>query len=191
MPPKGDKPRFPAARIKKMMQADEDVGRIAAGVPPLVSKCLELFGAELLEKATAAASRQQTNVLQVCHIKEAVDGEQLFDFLREIVSECPVEQNLPGAPRKQKSARDESTAPKRQKAAAGKVAAAVSSAGASSTLDPPPGDVASSLQPLLDAGFGADVPSQQPVVSTVDLFGGALDHGSRTLEDDGDDYDAE
>ena len=36
MPPKGDRPRFPAARIKKMMQADEDVGRIAAGVPPLV-----------------------------------------------------------------------------------------------------------------------------------------------------------
>ena len=40
MPPKGDRPRFPAARIKKMMQADEDVGRIAAGVPPLVCELL-------------------------------------------------------------------------------------------------------------------------------------------------------
>jgi hypothetical protein len=94
MPPKGDRPRFPAARIKKMMQADEDVGRIAAGVPPLVcelppfpaspatptlqaeaglpvactAKCLELFGAALLEKATAAASRQETSILQVSHM---------------------------------------------------------------------------------------------------------------------------
>ena len=93
MPPKGDnKPRFPAARIKKMMQVDEDVGRIAAGVPPLVcarpaypepthtcgrsecaaaartAKCLELFGAELLEKATAAASREESKCVQVCHM---------------------------------------------------------------------------------------------------------------------------
>ena len=40
MPPKRDpdaaKARFPAARIKKLMQTDEDVGRIGAGVPPLV-----------------------------------------------------------------------------------------------------------------------------------------------------------
>ena len=62
-----------------------------------------------------------------CHArsKEAVDAEPLFDFLREIVSECPVEQSLPAAPgaakppRKQKAAGDESTAPKRQKAATG------------------------------------------------------------------------
>jgi len=30
--------RFPAARIKKIMQADEDVGKIALAVPVLVCK---------------------------------------------------------------------------------------------------------------------------------------------------------
>ena len=45
MPPKGDnRPRFPAARIKKMMQADDDVGRIASGVPPLVCALLPSAG---------------------------------------------------------------------------------------------------------------------------------------------------
>merc|ERR1719473_2436910 len=109
-----------------MMQVDEDVGRIAAGVPPLVSKCLELFGAELLEKATAAASREESQCVQVCHIKEAVNSEPLFDFLREIVSECPAEQSMPqkAGPRKQKAAGDGDAAPKRQKAAGGKAPAA-------------------------------------------------------------------
>ena len=138
-----------------------------------------------------------------CHArsKEAVDAEPLFDFLRDIVSECPVEQSLPGAPgaakppRKQKAAADESTAPKRQKAAGGKAtAAAASAAGASSsTLAPPPADSASlaSLPPL-SAGFGGVAFGEPPpVVSDADLFGGAMHPGSQTLEDDGDDYDAE
>ena len=49
------KVRFPATRIKKMIRTDDDVGRISSGVPPLVSKGVELFGAELLEKSAAAA----------------------------------------------------------------------------------------------------------------------------------------
>ncbi|KAJ0782066.1 putative transcription factor CBF/NF-Y/archaeal histone domain, histone-fold protein [Helianthus annuus] len=32
--------RFPAARIKKIMQADEDVGKIAMAVPVLVCESL-------------------------------------------------------------------------------------------------------------------------------------------------------
>ena len=144
-----------------------------------------------------------------CHArsKEAVDAEPLFDFLREIVSECPVEQSLPAAPgaakppRKQKAAGDESTAPKRQKAAGGKAIAAAapgadaasSSAGAgSSTLAPPPADGASlaSLPPLSAACGGVAFGEPPPAVSNADLFPGAMHPGS-TFDDDGDDYDAE
>ncbi|KAH0850853.1 hypothetical protein HID58_095193 [Brassica napus] len=42
--------RFPAARIKKIMQADEDVGKIALAVPVLVSKSLELFLQDLCDR---------------------------------------------------------------------------------------------------------------------------------------------
>ena len=139
-----------------------------------------------------------------CHArsKEAVDAEPLFDFLRDIVSECPVEQSVPGAPggakpaRKQKSAADESTAPKRQKAAGGKAtAAAASGLGASSSaLAPPPADIASSasLPPLSAAVGGVAFGAPPPFVPNAELFGGTLHPGSHTLEDDdGDDYDAE
>ena len=116
------------------------------------------------------------------------------------MSECPAEQSLPGAPnakaRKQKPG-DESTAPKRQKAAGGKAAAAVataaSGAGASSSTDPRAVDLASSTSepPLSDAGFGGAFSAPPPAVSGADLFGSTLDQGSHTLDDDGDDYDAE
>ena len=31
------------ARIKKIMQSDEDVGKVAAAVPVIISRALELF----------------------------------------------------------------------------------------------------------------------------------------------------
>ncbi|MFS7988282.1 putative transcription factor Hap3/NF-YB family [Helianthus anomalus] len=42
--------RFPAVRIKKIMQTDEDVGKIAMAVPVLVSKALELFLQDLVDR---------------------------------------------------------------------------------------------------------------------------------------------
>ena len=53
-------PRFAAARIKKLMQADDDVGRISASVPPLVSRCVELFAEELIDEAAAVAQSEDT-----------------------------------------------------------------------------------------------------------------------------------
>ena len=57
-------PRFAAARIKKLMQADDDVGRISASVPPLVSRCVELFAEELIDRAatTFMVSGESTEV---------------------------------------------------------------------------------------------------------------------------------
>lgn len=191
MPPKQDKSRFPAARIKKLMQVDEDVGRIAAGVPPLISKCLELFGTELLEKATAAMQRQgDGKVLQVAHIKEAVDSEQLFDFLREFVANCPAEEHLPSAPRekKQKAAGD-APAAKRQKPAAGKGGGATDGPSCS-TADAIPFVEASAAGSSDAAAAGeAAVSAAAPLsVPSVELFAGS----SKTANDeDYDDYDAE
>tara|TARA_B110001452_G_scaffold17893_2_gene14565 strand:- start:3026 stop:3625 length:600 start_codon:yes stop_codon:yes gene_type:complete len=199
MPPKQDKGRFPAARIKKLMQVDEDVGRIAAGVLPLVSKCLELFGAELLEKATAAMQRQgDSNVLQVAHIKEAVDSEQLFDFLQEFVANCPAEEHLPGAPRekKQKAAGD-APAAKRQKPAGGKGGS--SSDGPScSTADAVPfveataagssGEAAAGGAAPAMGGAAASAAAPLPLPASTDLFAGP---SSAANDDDYDDYDAE
>ncbi|GLU18959.1 hypothetical protein SLE2022_352330 [Rubroshorea leprosula] len=54
--------RFPAARIKKIMQADEDVGKIAMAVPLLVSKALELFLQDLCDQTYDITSKKVSKV---------------------------------------------------------------------------------------------------------------------------------
>ncbi|KAI9125787.1 hypothetical protein K1719_003205 [Acacia pycnantha] len=51
--------RFPASRIKKIMQADEDVGKIALAVPVLVSKALELFLQDLCDRTYEVTQRSK------------------------------------------------------------------------------------------------------------------------------------
>lgn len=99
------------------MQEDDDVGRIAPSVLPLVSKALELFTAELVGKATERARSSgegPLKSLEAAHMcarlstrrsrppaagrltsalarasVECVEAEQLFDFLRATVAKVP------------------------------------------------------------------------------------------------------
>ena len=43
--------RFPAPRVKKIMQADEDVGKVAQTAPVVVSKAVELFLLDVLKNS--------------------------------------------------------------------------------------------------------------------------------------------
>nr|XP_043634207.1 dr1-associated corepressor-like [Erigeron canadensis] len=86
--------RFPAARIKKIMQADEDVGKIALAVPLLVSKALELFLQDLCDRTYEITLQKGAKTLNSMHLKECVQSFNVFDFLREIVGKVP---NLGGS----------------------------------------------------------------------------------------------
>ncbi|KAI4340484.1 hypothetical protein MLD38_025313 [Melastoma candidum] len=81
--------RFPAARIKKIMQADEDVGKIAMAVPVLVSKALELFLQELCNRMHEITLRKGAKTVNSLHLKQCVQTFNVFDFLKEIVGKVP------------------------------------------------------------------------------------------------------
>ncbi|XP_065867413.1 uncharacterized protein [Euphorbia lathyris] len=81
--------RFPAARIKKIMQADEDVGKIALAVPVLVSKALELFLQDLCDRTYEITLQRGAKTMSALHLKHCVQSYNVFDFLREIVSRVP------------------------------------------------------------------------------------------------------
>ncbi|XP_040993573.1 dr1-associated corepressor-like [Juglans microcarpa x Juglans regia] len=81
--------RFPAARIKKIMQADEDVGKIAMAVPLLVSKALELFLQDLCDHTYEITLKRGAKTLNSLHLKQCVQTFNVFDFLRDIVSKVP------------------------------------------------------------------------------------------------------
>ena len=56
------------ARIKKIMQSDEDVGKVAAAVPVIISKSLELFAEKLLRSANDVIERRGARTLTPSHL---------------------------------------------------------------------------------------------------------------------------
>lgn len=85
--------RFPPARIKKIMQKDEEVGKVAAAVPVLISKALEHFIQGLLIKASEQTLEKNAKTLTTSHIKQCINREKVFDFLQDLVVDIPDLQN--------------------------------------------------------------------------------------------------
>ncbi|KAI9778050.1 MAG: hypothetical protein M1816_004278 [Peltula sp. TS41687] len=80
------KTKFPVARIKRIMQADEDVGKVSQVTPIAVSKALELFMISMVSKATEEARSKKSKRVGTEHLKRAVGKEEEYDFLQEIIS---------------------------------------------------------------------------------------------------------
>ncbi|KDN43694.1 histone-fold-containing protein [Tilletiaria anomala UBC 951] len=90
--------KFPVARIKKIMQADEDVGKVAAATPVAVCKALELFMENIMEEAVKEARSKGSKKVTAYHLKRTVHRNETFDFLKEIVSKVadPTETTTEG-----------------------------------------------------------------------------------------------
>jgi histone H3/H4 len=76
--------KFPVARIKRIMQADEDVGKVAQATPTAVSKALELFIISLVTKGAGEARGKGSKKVTASHLKAALTKEPQMDFLSEI-----------------------------------------------------------------------------------------------------------
>ncbi|XP_026484194.1 uncharacterized protein LOC113392125 [Vanessa tameamea] len=81
--------RFPAGRIKKIMQTDEEVGKVAQAVPIIISRTLELFVESLLGKAMQVTMQRNAKTLSPSHVKQCILAESRFDFLRDLVKNIP------------------------------------------------------------------------------------------------------
>lgn len=90
---------FPVARIKKMMQADDDVGKIATATPILVGKALECMIEDVLTSAARVAISRRAKTVQPAHMREAVDATDAFDFLRARLAHIPKIESAPPGPR--------------------------------------------------------------------------------------------
>lgn len=81
--------RFPPARIKKIMQTDEEIGKVAAPVPVIISRALELFLESLLTKACHVTQSRNAKTMTTSHLKQCIELEQQFDFLKDLVATVP------------------------------------------------------------------------------------------------------
>ncbi|CCU99698.1 unnamed protein product [Malassezia sympodialis ATCC 42132] len=81
--------KFPIARIKRIMQADEDVGKVAQATPVVISKALELFMQDIVEKAAEQTRSTGGKRVSPYHLKRAAQATEMFDFLKDIVDKVP------------------------------------------------------------------------------------------------------
>ncbi|KAH9840805.1 histone-fold-containing protein [Rhodofomes roseus] len=81
--------KFPVARIKRIMQKDEEVGKVAQATPIVISKALELFLAMIIEEASNVTTERGAKRVEAYHLKHAVETVDVLDFLKEIVEAVP------------------------------------------------------------------------------------------------------
>lgn len=111
------KTSFPVARIKRIMQADEDIGKVAQVTPHVVSRALELFMIKLITasceqaRGPANSSSKGPRRVLVQHMKKAIQADEKFDFLAEIVSRVP---DAPGKTKKDAGSDSEDAKPKKK-----------------------------------------------------------------------------
>ncbi|KAG9312535.1 histone-fold-containing protein [Chiua virens] len=89
MKTKNKQTKFPVARIKKIMQKDEEVGKVAQATPVVISKALELFLAMIVEEASKVTVERGAKKVEGYHLKHAVETTEMLDFLKEIVESVP------------------------------------------------------------------------------------------------------
>merc|ERR1712130_424725 len=90
MPPKKRyNSRFPPVRIKKIMQSDEEIGKVAAAVPVLISRAIELFMVRLLRDAEKQIQQRNARTLTPQHIKQAIMSHECMSFLTGLVQNIP------------------------------------------------------------------------------------------------------
>ncbi|TGZ58446.1 hypothetical protein CRM22_009646 [Opisthorchis felineus] len=71
------------------MQLDEEIGKLAATVPPVVSRALELFMEELVSQAYDLTATRNSRTISPSCIKHVIDSNPTFDFLRNLVMDVP------------------------------------------------------------------------------------------------------
>lgn len=92
MEPSPVKTKFPTARIKRIMQADEEVGKVAQQTPIAVGKALELFMVQLVSKSADIAKEKGSKRVTASMLKQVVETDEQWDFLREIVGKVENEK---------------------------------------------------------------------------------------------------
>ncbi|WWC63127.1 uncharacterized protein I303_105727 [Kwoniella dejecticola CBS 10117] len=90
MPPlRSKKSKQSRARIKRIMQLDEEVGKLASATPVMISKSLECFLQQLIDETCKETRSRGSKKMTAYHLKHMINASETFDFLREIVETIP------------------------------------------------------------------------------------------------------
>ncbi|OLN95642.1 DNA polymerase epsilon subunit C [Colletotrichum chlorophyti] len=84
--------KFPTARIKRIMQADEEVGKVAQQTPIAVGKALELFMIAVVSKSADIAREKNSKRVTAQMLKQVIENDGQYDFLADIAAKVGDEE---------------------------------------------------------------------------------------------------
>ncbi|KAI6186472.1 CBFD-NFYB-HMF domain-containing protein [Aphelenchoides besseyi] len=86
--------RIQPTRVKKVMQSDEEIGRMVASVPVALGSAMEHFAEKLLESAAQCVQFSAARTLAPMHIRHAILRNRHFSFLEELTKNILVPREL-------------------------------------------------------------------------------------------------
>lgn len=114
------KTKFPTARIKRIMQADEEVGKVAQSTPIAVGKALELFMIQLVTKSADRARQKGSKRVSAQMLKDVIENDEQWDFLRDIVAKVDETEKKGRASKQDASESEDETGEGRRKGRGGR-----------------------------------------------------------------------
>lgn len=84
--------KFPTARIKRIMQADEEVGKVAQQTPIAVGKALELFMIHVVSKGADIAREKNSKRVTAQMLKQVIETDGQYDFLADVAAKVGDEE---------------------------------------------------------------------------------------------------
>ncbi|KAI6230181.1 CBFD-NFYB-HMF domain-containing protein [Aphelenchoides fujianensis] len=86
--------RIQPTRVKKVMQSDEEIGRMVASVPVAIGSAMEHFAEKLLEAAAQCVQFSAARTLAPMHVRHAIQRTPHFAFLDELTKNILVPRDL-------------------------------------------------------------------------------------------------
>ena len=76
---------IPHTKVKKIMQEDEQIGRVSEHCSYLVARSAQLFANDLLAAAFAEATARGVTKVTMQDLRAAVGRKEMFDFVKDAV----------------------------------------------------------------------------------------------------------
>ncbi|TBU05017.1 hypothetical protein CWI36_0685p0040 [Hamiltosporidium magnivora] len=71
--------KFPAARIKRIMQSDEEIGKVSTSAPIVLGKAIELFMKDIIMSSVEISKKNKSSKITM---------KELENLISESVSTC-------------------------------------------------------------------------------------------------------
>ncbi|EFQ25042.1 histone-like transcription factor and archaeal histone [Colletotrichum graminicola] len=99
--------KFPTARIKRIMQADEEVGKVAQQTPIAVGKALEMFMIAVVSRSAEIAREKNSKRVTAQMLKQVIETDGQYDFLADIAAKVGDEEKRGGRSKAESESEEE------------------------------------------------------------------------------------